>query len=154
VPRATTPTAGVLFLAPQGTLSTTGQPSGTASARPGGAAAAFSVAVSGTLRLTGVPTLVLFEQLQSRHGRGHPSASLIVNLQDCQGSTCRTLSTGSTGLPQAAGVQELVVALGRVDTVVRAGDVLRVSVYVVGRDNVDSLTVLFGGSTPSRLEMR
>jgi len=126
--------------------------SGTVWVPGGGRPVPFSHTLSEGMTLTGVPRMVLFDDLRTRHGRGLPSATVRVTLADCFEGSCRTLSTGSASVVRRrSGYGEQSVSMSPVDVVVASGHDLRVTLALVSHDNATGMVVALGGRTSSRL---
>jgi hypothetical protein len=153
-PMPPAPTIGpFLYLAAEARLLDIAAVGGSVTVPRGGTPVRFGVSVDVDTRITGTPRMVLFHQLVPRHGKGLPKAWVHVDLLDCS-ATCRTLSTGAAVLERTHdGWVRQVIPLSAVDTVVRAGHELRVSVVLVSRQNLTSLLVGFGGTVPSGLRL-
>jgi hypothetical protein len=106
--------------------------------------------------IDGAPTVVFYDQLVTRRGRGTPKGSVTLRLLDCDGETCRTLSTGSTTIgSRPRGWQQRTVRMSSVSTLLLLGHQLRLSFSLQPKRNIDGLVIGFDArSTPSRLEIR
>ncbi|HUR52378.1 MAG TPA: HD domain-containing phosphohydrolase [Mycobacteriales bacterium] len=112
----------------------------------------LGVAVDAPRTVSGVPQVMLFQQLRTRHGQGLPRAEVSLTLLDCGPAGCRTLAHATAVLVRRhGGWQQQRVSLGRVSTTVASGHVVRLALSVKARRNVNSVLVGYGGPTPSRL---
>jgi HD-GYP domain-containing protein (c-di-GMP phosphodiesterase class II) len=150
---APSPLPGVLFLSGSG-LVTSAPGAGTHALPQSGAALRLDAAVEAARALDGRPTLVLFHQLRPRHGGGLPKASVAVALQDCDGTTCRTLASTTTVLVRKhRGWSTQRVALPAVHTTLAPGHTLRLVLSLRAHANVTAVVLGYGGSTASRLRL-
>jgi hypothetical protein len=143
--------APLLYLAAEARLLDVATVEGSVTVPRGGRPVGFGLHVRVDTPLHGTPRLALYHQLLPRHGNGLPKATVHVDLLDCR-LTCRVLSPGAAVLTRTHdGWVRQVVPLSAVDTVLPAGDDLRVAVSLVSRQNVSGIVLGYGGSTPSGL---
>jgi hypothetical protein len=105
--------------------------------------------------VNGSPTVVLYEKVLTRHGKGQPKGTLVVRLLDCAGDSCTTLSTAPTTVGRRPrGWQERTVRLPSVTALMPIGHVLRLSISLQPHSNLAGVVIGFDGrDAPSRLEI-
>jgi predicted acyl esterase len=141
----------VLYLAADGLVSSA-PGSGTHTLPQSGAPVVLTTPVEAARVVDGRPAVVLFHQLRPKHGQGLPRASVAMTLQDCDGTSCRTLARTTTVLVRThGGWSRQRVALDGVHTTLAPGHTLRLLLSLRSHPKVSAVVIGYGGSTPSRL---